>query len=587
MRKKIRSIFNNIGINRKFSFSLLIIIIIPTLILMFVLNHFYSKYLLEKNGQFQLEKLKQAKISVGYLIDDISYISKEILADNTIHKLLLDWPEQKEKDLPEANYFIQSLMLSRDYIDRVSIHKEEQTLLQFGGYTEKESDFPYNTAKENKGSLFWFFNNGSDIYGLKEQNYFCLGRAINDFYSFDNIIGYESIYIPESTFYDRYADLIDNGNQKIMILDSYGTIISSNIKADIGKQSLYYTDTLKNSKSGFFYSDDKSIISYSSFDNNDWIIMSINENIGIIEFRIINSIFIISLILILVFYQLFLLIQRKTIINPLLLLRRNVKEFADNQVIKDFPVYSSDEIGELTKNFIDMEKKINILIDKEYKSRIREQESKLIALQSQINPHFLYNTLDSLRWMAIANKQTELSEQIQALSNLFKHALNNGNQDTTVRKDLEHLKDYIKIQKNRFGDRFKFEINAEEKVLDYQTIKLILQPLVENAIYHGLEPKIEGGTIQIRIYEENNFLIYCIVDDGVGTDKKIQKELESENNNSNDMFALKNIQERIKLRFGREYGISFESSIGKGTSVTVKLPVNIFEKEIKSETINC
>ena len=189
------------------------------------------------------------------------------------------------------------------------------------------------------------------------------------------------------------------------------------------------------------------------------------------------------------------------------------------------------------------------------------KELELKYMQSQINPHFLYNTLDSIRWMAVMEEKEEIAEQVEALSDIFRHALSGGREVVLLEKEIEHLESYILIQKNRFRDRMDVKIEVEDNLWHCKVLKLILQPLVENAIVHGLEKKLEGGIVTVKIKSEGELLIYEVEDNGAGADEAaIIRQLNSPGEEHN-VFALKNIDERIKMKYGAEYGLIFHSKI--------------------------
>ena len=197
-------------------------------------------------------------------------------------------------------------------------------------------------------------------------------------------------------------------------------------------------------------------------------------------------------------------------------------------------------------------------------SEIKEKEAELLLLQSQINPHFLYNTLDALYFMAVIDQADDVAEMVLALSDTFKLSLNKGNKLILVRDEMEKIKAYMKVQNMRYHNRFQFQVELEEEMLGNKMLTFILQPLVENAVYHGLEPRIGNGYIRIEGYIEDEEMVFHIQDNGVGIDDLSKLE---------DGYGVKNIRERIKLFYGEEYDVIFDSKTGEGTTVTLILPM--------------
>jgi len=220
-----------------------------------------------------------------------------------------------------------------------------------------------------------------------------------------------------------------------------------------------------------------------------------------------------------------------------------------------------------------MSRRLKRLIEEVYTTKIKEQEAELNALIAQINPHFLYNTLDSIHWLAVKNRDYAVGEQLEALSAIFRHVLNRGEECVTIASEVEFIRNYMAIMESRFGRRVKIQIQTEPGLEQVLIPKLIIQPLVENGILHGLEPKKEGGTILITIEVQGDNLVIAVEDDGVGADEAEITEKMKNRESGKDTFALKNIDDRIKLRYGSAYGLCFESKPGKGTRVLVVMPL--------------
>ena len=249
-----------------------------------------------------------------------------------------------------------------------------------------------------------------------------------------------------------------------------------------------------------------------------------------------------------------------------------MKKIENEEFNVNVDVSGNDEIALLSKSFNKMSYKLNELVSEVYTVRLKQREAELKALQAQINPHFLYNTMDIIFWMCRMENAYESSELINALSKLFRLSLNSGSEFTTVKNEIDHLNCYILIQKKRFEDKITFNTNVTADVLECKVVKLIIQPLVENAIHHGIEKKRGKGKIDITITRNCDDLIYTITDNGMGADEKEINKLLENVQEDNRGFALKNVNDRIKLYFGESYGLEFSSMVGIGTTITVKQP---------------
>jgi two-component system, sensor histidine kinase YesM len=238
-----------------------------------------------------------------------------------------------------------------------------------------------------------------------------------------------------------------------------------------------------------------------------------------------------------------------------------------------------DEIEELGLSFNIMIGKIKELLD----SKIKEQEylkkAELRALQAQINPHFLYNTLDTIIWMTEAKKTDEVIEIVRALTSFFRISLSKGKDSITIGEEIERTRSYLTVQKMRYRDIMDYEIDVDPAMLDYTILKLILQPLVENAIYHGIKNKRSGGKISVRAKQKNEMEILLEVeDDGIGfTPERLALVQAKLNDNVDEIhldsgFAIDNVNKRIKLYYGKQYGLSIKSEYRIGTCVTILIP---------------
>ena len=265
------------------------------------------------------------------------------------------------------------------------------------------------------------------------------------------------------------------------------------------------------------------------------------------------------------------------VVKPLKKLEKYMVQVNPDNMDQRMEILTDDEIGHLSMKFNQMMDRIRNLKEQVIEEQKDKRKYELQALQAQINPHFLYNTLDSIIWMAETN-DSNIVAMTEALAKLFRISLNKGNEEISLERELEHVKNYLIIQSMRYADKFTYEISAEPGVERCRTIKLILQPIVENCIYHGIKKKRGTGKITIRAYRREQNLIIEVSDDGCGMPKEICRkilsdEIESENI-SGSGIGVKNVNERIQLRFGKKYGLSYSSEEGVGTTVTYVLPYN-------------
>ena len=240
-----------------------------------------------------------------------------------------------------------------------------------------------------------------------------------------------------------------------------------------------------------------------------------------------------------------------------------------------------DEIGMLYRGFGSMMKRIRTLINEVYLSKITQKEAELKALQAQINPHFLYNTLSLINWKALAAGEEDISRMILALSTFYRTALNRGRNVLQVETELSNTRAYLEIQSMLHDGDFDYEIEAQTEILQCESLNLILQPLVENAIHHGIEEKTDGrGKITVRGWKEDNCVWFMVEDNGVGMEQEVADKILTMESKG---YGVRNVDERIRLCYGEKYAMKVESVVGKGTKMTIHFPARRLTNIQKSQ----
>lgn len=318
------------------------------------------------------------------------------------------------------------------------------------------------------------------------------------------------------------------------------------------------------------------LISYKNLNNSQLKVVGsvryseLNQSINSLA----AGIFLISLLSLLVII-LMLAIVSKTITDPIYRLANTMDNYTGGENI-ELTIPSNNEIGVLYRSFNRMINTIHNLILDVNTLYEKQKISELKALQAQINPHFLYNTLDSINWMAKKYKANDISLLATSLGNFFRRSLNHGRDFTTIKNELEQIKSYVYIQKVRFKDTFDLYISVDDDILTYSIVKLTLQPLVENCIIHGFEDIDYKGIIEITGYRKENKIILQVIDNGCGTDtEKLNKQVQREFNPQEpiEKYGLHNVNQRIKLYFNQTCGLYFETNEDGGVTATVTIEV--------------
>jgi two-component system sensor histidine kinase YesM len=270
-------------------------------------------------------------------------------------------------------------------------------------------------------------------------------------------------------------------------------------------------------------------------------------------------------------------ILSKPLVGSIHRLRKAMVDVEKGNFSQRVSIDSEDELGELGKGFNVMMSEIDRLVSEVYKTSLREKDAELRALQSQMNPHFLYNTLESINMLAITKGNLEVSDMVSSLGRLLRYTIENNSKIVSLREEVAFIRSYITIQKVRMGDKLQYTEEIPNALMDTAVPKLMLQPIIENAIVHGLVNR--GGTVTLQAAIKEGKIAIIISDNGKGVDSHRLNVLKQSLNTHEPLtsaghngIALPNVHERIQLLYGNEYGVEIQSEPNKGFSVIVTLP---------------
>lgn len=356
-----------------------------------------------------------------------------------------------------------------------------------------------------------------------------------------------------NTLEDRINDIRDSAgndnsyNANIQELDNNIYILTELIQDDIQYYIYYQTKNMEN------------------------VTEALNQKVR--EFIILCSCFVGALLIVGVIVAFFIV---SGIVKPIGKLYKATEKIAEGDFSVRARVKNGDEMGVLAEGFNAMAENMQDLIDKIKEDEAKIRRTDLRLLQEQINPHFLYNTLDTIVWLIEGNESDQAVNMVVTLSNFFRLVLSKGKEFISIRDEEQHIASYLKIQEMRYHDIMEYDIQIDKVLYDYQIIKLTLQPLVENALYHGLKYKRAKGYIHINGEKDGNLIRLTVRDNGVGMEQEelaiLQKEIEKPCEETEKGFGLANVNERIHMYFGAEYGLKIQSTKGKGTIVEVLIP---------------
>ncbi|OMF37780.1 hypothetical protein BK133_04405 [Paenibacillus sp. FSL H8-0548] len=413
------------------------------------------------------------------------------------------------------------------------------------------------------------------------EDVFSFYQKINSFRYFD-MVGLLEIEILESDLFDILSSESTGDIGALFMLDEQNNVVSSNKNelykhkiTDAGLMDLSLTTSVN---TVLKVEGRKSVVISVPFDDlglrliGIFPVSSLNEKVKESAFSI-TGILLIALVVLgfIVYFITNALLSR---LKMIVLAMKRVKE---GSLTVSVPVQSNDEFSQIAISFNLMTERIHELVETVYKSQLMEREAELKALESQVNPHFLYNTLATISWVARKAKSTEIVHLSGALAQFYRLVLNKGRHEILIKNELEMVKAYLDIQKFRFEEMFDVVYEIDERVYEYCVVKNILQPIVENALNHGIEPKRDRGTLIIKAsIEDDDMLCFKVIDDGVGMTKERLAALNAGNieQTSGSGYAVKNIAERLSSYYGDRHAFHIHSAPGIGTSVKI-----IFAKE--------
>lgn len=336
---------------------------------------------------------------------------------------------------------------------------------------------------------------------------------------------------------------------------------------------------------------EKRFITVKTVGYTGWKLVGVTPAKGISFSGVKTRLFIVFVILLILF--LLVLINyyiSSRITDPIHELEKSVGELEEGNLEAEISIRGSYEIQHLGRSITTMAQQIQVLMKDIVAEHESKRKSEFATLQSQINPHFLYNTLDIIVWMIENEQKSEAVKVVTALARFFRISLSRGKSIISVGDELEHVRNYLMIQHMRFKNKFSYQIEAETDVLALASLKLTLQPLVENAIYHGMEFMDGDGEILIRAWKEKDELFFLIEDNGLGMLKEQVERLFSDTSHvpsrRGSGIGVRNVNERIKLYFGEMYGLTIDSEPDEGTRIYIRLPAVSYDELAQKEGFN-
>ncbi|WP_196803025.1 sensor histidine kinase [Butyrivibrio sp. MC2013] len=568
----------------------------------FLVRKNYRENLTQENSRYvnemdslvgNLDAQLEQMISLGTYV----CINEEILTILRSGEALND-PTIWYKDAPMK--IIQDMMALSGQIKTIAIYPENGTLpflrcMDNSAYIEsideiRESEI-YATACSRIGKYILRRAEKSDdnIYVNNRSNKIVASREIYDI-SRRYKLGYLTIGMSVMDFDGACARLLRKDDEAVYIFTADGDLLSAN---GIFDEKEVHT-RISEAGGGLV---DNNICESAGY----YIYKSVSDKTGLVAYRFVSASMRNEILRSVLFTNMSLLIGillslmpiayiiSYIITRPLKKLSQAMVEFQEGNFDRKLEVESGDEIGMVSDGFNTMVRAIKDLIDSNYVIRLKEKESELDALQAQINPHFLYNALDTFYWKCVEAGNDEIGEDILALSNLFRLVLSRGEGMIRISDEISLISNYLHIQHERFGNRLSYKIDVEDDIIEERIPKLILQPFVENAVLHGFEKGDEDFSLLIRGRRDDKRLVFVISDSGVGmTKEKIDELLHGAGSAKKEGrisgYAIWNVRERLDLLYHGDYKLKITSGVGEGTEVILELGKIYFSEGSKPQS---
>lgn len=606
MKKKKHSIvhyfLHDMKFKNKFMITHLILVLVPTLVVFLFLYGRLSHIITDNTIESEQALVTQTADTLGATVSRLhlamdSITSNPFLSEATYTSDIYGYLSAKQSS-PQALEFFSNInsLIDHEFITAVKIYVPIDKGLKF----DSSSFSGVISSVDNVAGSYWqgIFAGQPDSVSLLCPSFYLTTGEIRELGSLayiqkftnlanpDGECSYIVIYFSKKYVENMLHNNLTSTNSVYYLINSRNSIVASSnlrlagtylkryeaIPEAVGSTEEFATTRIL---------EEDLYMGYRDIDNTDWRLVSVipvnsvfseGQNI-LINTAALYLIFVVLACAAAIFLSGSLAKRLSLVVEKIDQNRgKNLVPFEDNE--------DKDEIGQLVYNYNAMVERINQLMEEQTETAEKLKVSEVKALQAQINPHFLYNMLDMINWLAQSGKQREVSLAVQTLSKFYKLTLSKKNIMTPIREELRHVDLYVKLQNMRYEDNISFLIDVPDEILDFEIPKLILQPIVENSIQHGIfEKESKKGSIVIMAWLEGGDIIFVVSDDGIGiSSEKLPLILDGtyeDGRGSN--IGIYNTHLRLQLLYGKEYGLRYDSTYGRGTEVHVRLPAVVYE----------
>ncbi len=584
MLRKLQELYHNSSIKNKLALTYIIVFIIPFTILATASILIIEKSNLDKASFNSVQNLKQSVTSTESLLNNAANILNIVVSNA--------WIQDFYSSESSGYQDFESKMLIRSFLDSIIEPKSDIASIVVYGIdrqsiaTSSDNGRLYNVDGETFAdqlktmNKYWgmpiYLNTRKIAYNTsgKTVNYFSVLKPVISYYS-GNIVAVVEINYYESTISQFLKPLYDQKSSSISIIDQKGIII-----ANLNKDDLF--SDISNTKSFAFAAEANGKCKIIKEGNEKYFVTSVHFDkinyyaVSKLPLEVITGQMWQQLLLIVICGILGVVLASVTsyfftrsITRPILSLSESMAGAGQGDFSVSVIVKGNDEISQLARKFNTMMSQISTLVEQVYNEQTTRKKSQLLALQAQINPHFLYNTLESIDSLITLKMYDDASQMTKSLELFYKTSLSGGKDLIPIEKEIQNVSSYLQILNFRYRDKFTYNIDFDEDLKGFLIVKLSIQPLVENAIYHGIRQQPGKGYLNISCKRGENAIVISVTNNGPGIGKEIIENVLK--NNQGTKYGLYSVNERIQLYFGKEYGL-YIHDLKSGAKVDIQIP---------------
>ena len=573
MRRGKMKILGKARISVKLAFLYMSLLLISWSIIFLIFYRVSDKNATDSAQALSTQTLNTVSKNISTLIDNTAYYSRIILSSSDITNALEKKDEKLQK---ESLHQFTALVDTETHINGIymwdmdshgcSIDKNHVRILR----TEdiRETNW-YEEVRELSGSYCLRLNADRVLTQSSAETTVSLIRVVNNPTDY-RPVGILMINMDLNAFADSYSGLDQKSIPDIYILDDTGKIVTSRAETSLPRVKKELEDGRSNKKVLFAQQDIERI---------NWkVLAGVRIENGLEQSGIGGLIFAMAMIFLALFCGTGYFIMKRYVADPLEAMAGSMNRMSGRKFEKirmcenRHSTFGEMEILESTYN--KMVDEIDALIEMVYEEEKIKRKAELNALQEQMKPHFLYNTIDAMGYLALSGKNEEVYDALEAFGSYYRILLSKGREMISVREEAEMVKDYLELQKLRYGDSLHYVLNVAPEIQGTFILKMVLQPLVENSVNHGIRPKETPGVVYVEGIEEDGYLKFTVEDDGVGMDEDKIRELNRENISTNEKsFGLRGTIERMRIFYESDIDYTIKSTKGRGTTIVLRIPV--------------